>query len=134
MISVRAWSNLSGSPIVVSLNGTQKAQCTSAASQVGKGIMKLKYYLYIRQDVTTRWNSTFLMFERFLALKPALLEMQAQENYRSHHRVLSKIKCSGVIMIQDMNLGSMPFKPMVCEPFAASKKTNRKSSKLVPKT
>ena len=47
--------------------------------------MKLKYYLYIRQDVTTRWNSTFLMFERFLALKPALLEMQAQENYRSHH-------------------------------------------------
>ena len=42
--------------------------------------------------MTTRWNSTYLMFERFVALQPALLEMQAQHEYRSHHRVLSKIK------------------------------------------
>ena len=64
--------------------------------------MKLRYYLYIRQDVTTRWNSTFLMFERFLALKPALLEMQAQEKYRSHHRVLSKIKERDWVLIANV--------------------------------
>ena len=45
-----------------------------------------------RQDVKTRWNSTFLMFERFVALKPALLEMGNRQEYQSHHRVLKKIK------------------------------------------
>lgn len=33
-----------------------------------------------------------MMFERFVTLKPALLEIQSQQQYRSHHRVLSKIK------------------------------------------
>ena len=32
------------------------------------------------------------MFERFLALKPALVEMQSQQQYRNRHKVLSKIK------------------------------------------
>ena len=48
--------------------------------------------LLLRQDVTTRWNSTFLMFERFLELKPALLEMMNQAEYSAHHKCLKLIK------------------------------------------
>ena len=40
----------------------------------------------------TRWNSTFLMFERFVTLKEALLVMQGDEKYKSHHKALKKIK------------------------------------------
>ena len=46
----------------------------------------------IRQDVPTRWNATFLMFERFVLLKPALLTMLGSPDYSSHHRSLQKIK------------------------------------------
>ena len=32
------------------------------------------------------------MFERFVHLKPALLEMLGSQEYRSHHKVLQKVK------------------------------------------
>ena len=40
----------------------------------------------------TRWNSTYLMFERFLDIKEALLEMQNSQVYKDHHKSLNKIK------------------------------------------
>ena len=46
----------------------------------------------LRQDVTTRWNSTYLMFERFVVLKPTLLYMLGRQEFKDHHKVLSKIK------------------------------------------
>ena len=64
----------------------------SAATEVNKPHLNTKSMLYIRQDVPTRWNSTFLMFERFVHLKPALLEMLGSQEYRSHHKVLQKVK------------------------------------------
>ena len=47
---------------------------------------------YLRQDVTTRWNSTYLMFDRFVVLKPALLYMEGRQEYKDHHKYLQKIK------------------------------------------
>ena len=42
--------------------------------------------------MSTRWNSTYLMFDRFLVLKQALLEMQGNQEYKDHHKALKKIK------------------------------------------
>ena len=52
----------------------------------------MKLVCFQRQDVTTRWNSTYIMFERFVALKQALLVMQGDQKYKSHHKALNKIK------------------------------------------
>ena len=40
----------------------------------------------------TRWNSTYLMFQRFLDLKQALLEMQNSQDFKDHHKSLNKLK------------------------------------------
>ena len=67
-------------------------------------IVKIKFYtlLSCRQDVSTRWNSTYLMFDRFLVLKQALLEMQSQQQYKDHHKALSKIKARDWALITNV--------------------------------
>ena len=56
----------------------------------------LLIFHFLRQDVTTRWNSTFLMFERFVVLKQALVYMQGRAEYRDHHKVLSQDQGEGL--------------------------------------
>ena len=52
--------------------------------------------------MTTRWNSTYLMFERFVALKVALTEMLGRQEYGAHHRVLQKIKNQDWIVMKNV--------------------------------
>ena len=56
----------------------------------------------LRQDVTTRWNSTFLMFERFVMLKEPLTVMLGRQEYSAHHRALQKIKNQDWIVMQNV--------------------------------
>ena len=42
------------------------------------------------------------MFDRFLVLKQALLEMQSQQQYKDHHKALSKIKARDWALIANV--------------------------------
>ena len=70
------------------------SRCHSTVAEVGLlgSILQCIDFHFLRQDVTTRWNSTYLMFERFVVLKPALVYMQGRQEFKDHHKVLSKIK------------------------------------------
>ena len=47
-----------------------------------KSLQSIDVPLILVQDVVTRWNSTFLMFERMLVLKVYVIEFFAESEYK----------------------------------------------------